>query len=472
MDRKSRTGRRLLARILCGLTASVLGTQAAAGEVALLSAQQPARQVLPHQSGERAREAPARIPTLTLGECIHIALEKQPALGGHRASVASAQAQLRSLEDLRLISLVSPQVPIRRKQAALGVDIARAGLCQAEWETVYAVTRNYISVVYAHDQLQVTRGLVESLRAARVGVQAALDAEAPGARREQLDQVDAYLQLAESRRKEADWGADRALALLREAMGVAPCFKFQAALAGLTVPKYSLTCKQAIDLALARRGELVQAADVAQVACLEIDAQGASHLFTVRTFASAVDIHARPIPQGFHNGTYRPDALGVEMPTVLVGHRQDRMDRARDLHGRAEAVVAKTRNLIALEAEHAFLKWQEAADKLQSTEQATGHAVRYAAATDRAWTSQGTPDIKNQTEKDLIRNLYTRVKLQDQLNALVMRAQAQAAHNEAVYHHLLALADLQRVTAGGLCLELDGPPAAPPPSPPLTNLPR
>ena len=44
-------------------------------------------------------------------------------------------------------------LPIRRKQARLGVTIAEASLSQAEWETVYAVTRTYFGVVYARQQL-------------------------------------------------------------------------------------------------------------------------------------------------------------------------------------------------------------------------------------------------------------------------------------------------------------------------------
>src|SRR5262245_41474478 len=93
-----------------------------------------------------AQAQPERLPapltsstTLSLGDCLAIALERQPALAGHRASVSAAEAQKRGLDELHLARLISRELPIRRKQAALGITIAEAGLDQAEQETVYAV---------------------------------------------------------------------------------------------------------------------------------------------------------------------------------------------------------------------------------------------------------------------------------------------------------------------------------------------
>ena len=68
---------------------------------------------------------------------------------------------------MRLASLISRELPIRKQQAAQGVTIAAAGLDQAEWETIYAVTRNYFSVIYASKQEAVARGLVNKLKAAQ-----------------------------------------------------------------------------------------------------------------------------------------------------------------------------------------------------------------------------------------------------------------------------------------------------------------
>src|SRR6266446_750503 len=115
--------------------------------------------------GPAAPAAPA--PALTLTDCISMALARQPALAAHRASLAAAEAQKQALDHLCLASLVSRELPIRRQQAADGVIIAAAGLQQAEWETIYGVTRNYLSILYAHEQEKVVRGLVNTLNKAQ-----------------------------------------------------------------------------------------------------------------------------------------------------------------------------------------------------------------------------------------------------------------------------------------------------------------
>jgi len=102
-----------------------------------------------------------------------------------------------------------------------------------------------------------------------------------------------------------------------------------------------------------------------------------------------------------------------------------------DLSARAAAVVDKTRNLIALEAEDMYYKWEEAARKLpqgQTAEQA------------------GNRLAKN-TRDDF--RASQRVKIEDILTNEALAAQAAATHNETLYQLVVALADLQRVTAGG-----------------------
>src|SRR5262249_20307669 len=99
---------------------------------------------------------PKQVPAaLTITDWVEIAMEKQPALVAHRASVESAEAQARGLEELKLAAVISKDIPIRRNQAAKGVLIIQAGLAQAEWETAYAVSRTYLSAVYARAQLRV-----------------------------------------------------------------------------------------------------------------------------------------------------------------------------------------------------------------------------------------------------------------------------------------------------------------------------
>ena len=103
-------------------------------------------------------------PAHTLADCLRIAIDQQPALAAQRASLAAAQEGYRGLQDLWVPTFLARDLPLRRKQSCLGITIAYAGLCQAEWETVYAVTRTYFGVVYARQQLRVADDLVNSLR--------------------------------------------------------------------------------------------------------------------------------------------------------------------------------------------------------------------------------------------------------------------------------------------------------------------
>lgn len=47
-----------------------------------------------------------------------------------------------------------------------------------------------------------------------------------------------------------------------------------------------------------------------------------------------------------------------------------------------------------------------------------------------------------------------RVKLEDVINAHVLASQARSQYDEYLYDQILALADLQRITAGGFCAGL------------------
>ena len=126
-----------------------------------------------------------------------------------------------------------------------------------------------------------------------------------------------------------------------------------------------------------------------------------------------------------------PAHLWQERLPAKFREKGPRVERARDMQDRANAVVDKTRNLITLEVEDAFLKWREAARKVALLER--------------------TPDVASK----LADNLQTRfaekgnVPAEDVVRSYLVASQAQAQYNEAVYQHALALAALERVTAGG-----------------------
>lgn len=399
---------------LCGIGIVAAQTAPAAGESA------------PAQAAEAA--AP-----LTLAECLRIALEQQPALAAQRASLAAAEEGYRGALQVKVPVFLARDLPLRRKQACLGVTIAAAGLNQAEWQTLYAVTRTYFGIVYARLQLRVLDDLVNSLRFYEERVR---DLVAKGESPKDwttstVDKITIYLQLAEGRRAEALRGIDRATAALREAIGLPPETPVRIAEETLPVPKVTPNRDEIVALALARRGEMAQVVTAASVAELEVEAQGKSCWPLASTFASAADIHAHPVPQGISNHEYRPGATGLEMPPNLGGPRASRVEHARDLSARAAAVVDKTRNLIALEAEDMYYKWEEASRRVPQSQAAEQAGSRLA---------------KN-TREDF--RAAQRVKIEDILTNEALAAQAAAAYNEALYNLVVAVADLQRVTAGG-----------------------
>jgi outer membrane protein TolC len=433
MNRKPFSWRRWWARTLCGAGVALFFPLLAEAGVPMLPA---AAERMPAPKGEVHQ-----VQVLTLPQCVEIALSRQSAIAAARASLAAAQDQVQALDNLHLASVISHEISIRRKQADLGVVIASAGVSVEEAETIWAVTRQYYTYNYAMKQAKVVKEMIDRLE---VYERKYKDQEE---KQYESDLVMTYLYLARSRQIEAVKGAYRALAALREAMGVDgdfPCF-----IPAEDFPELRLTfdCDQVVNLALERRGELAQAVNLAEVVALEVDAQGATCKPVAKTFASGSDIHVRPVPQRSHGKEYSPGAVGVEMPPNLVGKRKDRMARARDLHGRAEAVVEKTRSLVILEAREGFLRWQQEAGRMAQTREATRRATPFVTAMERDFSEFQTRLFRESV-----------AKLRSVLDALALKARAQAEHNEAVYQALVALADLERITAGAIQLSHTCPP--------------
>jgi outer membrane protein TolC len=380
-----------------------------------------------------ATTSPASAPALTLAECMRVALQQQPALAAQRASLAAAEEGYRGAEELRIPAFLVRDLPIRRQQACLGVTIAAAGLNQAEWDTIYAVTRTYYGAVYARQQLRVVDDLVNSFRFYQERVRDLVNkGEGPKEwTTSTVDKITIYLGLAEVRRSEALNGIEKARAALREAMGVGPEVAIRVADQTLPKPKLTVSREQVVSLALTRRGELIQIATAAQVTDLEVQAQAKSFGPQVKTFAFGADIHANPVPQGMHNHEYRPGAVGLEMPPSLAGPRSSRVDHAQDLNARAAAAVDKARNLVALEAEAMYFKWEDASRRVSSGQTAEEAGTRLAKNTREGFVAA------------------QRVKIEDLLMNEALATQAVASYNEALYDLAVALADLQRVTAGG-----------------------
>src|SRR6516164_6020484 len=67
-----------------------------------------------------AKAATSSTLTLTLEECLRLAAERQPRLAAQRASLAAAESGKQAVDALRFpATLIDPEIPVRRKQAAL-----------------------------------------------------------------------------------------------------------------------------------------------------------------------------------------------------------------------------------------------------------------------------------------------------------------------------------------------------------------
>src|SRR5262245_1086056 len=387
-------------------------------------------------SAQAPAEAPAQAPPgskpLTLTDCVSISLESQPAIAAAQSSYGAALSAQRGVNNLPFFAgLLSRDLPIRRQQAEWGLNIAAAGVDLAEWETRYAVARNFYSVMYAHAQGKLLDSVVDKLKAARDKTKTFLDdpkVKIAELKVSDLDlkNLDALIAVYEAKRVEATVGLKKAISALREAIGIDTC-PLVLVQAPLEMEIPDIDCKRVTALAMERRGELAQVNAALQVSSLEIEAQRRLCLkMLTKTFASASDIHSKPIPQGIAHGEYRPGAIGLEMPVFMVGSRWDRVDRAEQFYGRAGAVADKTTNLVVLDAEIAFLKWEEASGRIKHLRRAREISVEYAKLADKRFqdaTGKLAPD-------ELVR-------------ARTLEEQTLAQYNEALYLHVLALAGLE-----------------------------
>jgi outer membrane protein TolC len=387
------------------------------------------------QAPAKILQAPtAEAPALTLEECVQLGLQYQPALQAARASLEAAQASARGLQNLGLAACLAKDIAQRRAQSCLGVVIAQSSLLQAEWETRYAVTRLYFAAIYARSQEEVLKSVIVKLDVNRGVAAEIVKARDPTSKITENDVKNLDVQIAfyKSRAVEATIGIQRAHAALREAIGVDRGFPLQIPRnARLPALVSDIDMEEMIALALAQRGEMVRVSSAQQVTALEVEAQGLHHHdIKVQTFAAGGDIHAHPIPQGVSNHEYRPGAIGLEMPAFLIGKRPERVQRARAFYERAGAVVSKTQNLITLEVEAAYYKWKEALDRAGILSKTTDLARQVADSTNSRFLD------KKATGEELVR-------------AITLKDQSDAQYNEALYNHALALAMLERVTAGG-----------------------
>jgi len=390
------------------------------------------KQARPERPKDEVRE-------LSLGECIAIAVEKQPALRAVRSSQDATAAGQAALQNIRRVgALLSPDVPIRREQAERGVIAAAADVQQLHNEVVHDVTRLYYSVVYAKQQEQLADDIVAQVKAFVKLAEDLLNSATPG------DMSQLKLDLMKMGQSEilglqakAQAGVKQAEAALREVMGVQNCgfqFRVKDSELPLMAQNVALTSDQVVDMALSRRPELALAAAAADAFRLEVYAQGQLRFRrSVPTLGSASDIHSRLLPTGSRDPgkDYRPEPIPPEMPPQVVGSKEDRVARVLAYSHRADAVYEKARNLMILEAENTFIQYEMASRQL------TAHKDAFKSA-------------KN--AMDRIREQFDNPKApKDQmLLGYAQAAKSMAGYVESVFHYLETLAALERVTAGGV----------------------
>lgn len=372
---------------------------------------------------------------ITLAECLAIANQRRPAIIAAQHSLAASERAYLSLLNLRrILERLSPDVPFRRQQAQRGIAAATAELRKAMLEGVYDTTRTYFEYVRATQQEQTATGVIDQLeiyyRIARDIVDGGGGNPRVKLNRFSLGTLEAVIDEVRDLREKASFGRKLAVEALREALGFdAGDELVYPAATKLPVMGGTVTREEVVARAMATRTELVQAAVLVDVSRLEVCAQGAlSHRYTVQTFAAGSDLHSRVFPVPIRNGDYRPGAVAPEMPTLLVGRRDDRVARATIYSQKMDEVYREAEHLVRLEAEKAYLDWKATAERLEQSEKRYERGRKLAEDARAAAAASEDPQLLVQNEG--------------------LAGKAQAAYVEAVYEHLKAMLTLERVTGG------------------------
>lgn len=392
--------------------------------------------------GDAAPVAKAAPKVLTLDEAISQALAQQPAVAAARASLASAQTARDVAYTPMAGILGGSQICIRRQQADLGVAIATANIEQVELETFNAVSRSYLSVVYARAQQALAEDAVRNLRTTANIARDLIEKGSKEVTKSDLDRLDTYRLIAESKAGEARLGVARAKAALAEAIGFDHCGDFE--IGDETLAQFhdafiafgeqkgrKLSTKLAVEIAMQQRPELRQSSMFAQVTGLEIRAQGRTWQPYARTFAATSDVHSKVLPATVMNGDYRPGPVGPEMPSFLAGTPSSRQQRAEALYQRSLAVDDKAQGLVKLEVEEACARLDEQLRQIELLRQAV---------------------LQTKKQKEDAERYYRndQLKTEQLLTIQLLDSQTRAQLNEAYYKFGQSLGVIQRATGGNL----------------------
>jgi outer membrane protein TolC len=402
-----------------------------------------------HEPARIVEPAPHLSPVplkFSLEQAKLLSLEKQPAILAARASLNGSITQQNTANSF-LAMFSGPQIHVRRKQAEAGVGIAAANINQIEMETLNAVTRTYLSVMFAKEQFKIAEQTEKEFGVIYQYAKDLVDKGSKEVTAADRDRVNTYRLLAQTRVSTARMRLAQARAALREAIGLPHTQPidiaeeslsdyYQKVIEHLKKENADFSCDCAVDMAVRHRPEVAQALLFAELARLEIDAQGLTMRSRAPTFAATGDIHSKILPPSMNDETYRPGPVGPEYPVELAGSHSQRRARAVDLYDRANQVADKVKGLIALEVEAACIGLKEQKNQVDILTAAVKETDKLAR------------EARDAYKNDLL-------KTEVMLGAQVLDAQTKAQLNEAYYLYSVSLAQLHRATNGRLweCLE-------------------
>ena len=223
----------------------------------------PAPKKAPFPAPAAAPPAPV-VMRYTLGEALAIAHDRHPQLAAIRASMNAALVKQRGIGEVKRTTgfasgLVIPDYEFRMQQSDLGLRATMAEYAQAQHEVNYAVVRCYYTVVYAREQSKVAKDLVEQLEVNLEKVKRIVNDPGKGVAgftKNTEDNLVMMVARAKNRLFFAQNGTSRARAVLREAMGLDPLARVDAA--DEVLPEFNAEFKRdtVIALAVTLRGEV------------------------------------------------------------------------------------------------------------------------------------------------------------------------------------------------------------------------
>ncbi len=306
----------------------------------------------------RSEEA---VKKITLAEALELMNGNHPRIHAAEASLRGSEAGARGVQNLPLFAKLSPDMKYRRQQSQLGIEVADAGLRQEIRDTSYGVARGYYLVIYSKQQRDLTEQMLDILGKNMKALELKLALKKTPEDEIKLQKLKLGHVEAKHKNALAVTGYERAKALLREEVGgrnkiglIEPMeTEFPSySLLGLLTPEF---IDEIIEKTASVREEVIKSSKASQILALEVNAQRSARFNPkFRTFASGSDLHYIPIGVQGRGDNFTPEAITIEMPSSLVGKKNDRVARAQAFADRGAAVEESTKNLIRLEVRNAF----------------------------------------------------------------------------------------------------------------------